>query len=160
MGRRSPAIGASRRPAAVNLLDHVDIARVTASTSVENEGEPAHPDFSDHEFAHEPESTTGVRDPLQNVGHEPRPVLRCAVHPAARGAGRVVGVIVTDEERGVVVQRRGISLGGLIYIIIGVVVALSNGYGITGISTLISFLLAMFLWPLVLLGVDLHLQFG
>ena len=57
-------------------------------------------------------------------------------------------------------QRRGISLGGLIYIIIGVVVALSNGYGITGISTLISFLLAMFLWPLVLLGVDLHLQFG
>jgi hypothetical protein len=57
-------------------------------------------------------------------------------------------------------QRRGISLGGLIYIIIGVVVALSNGYGITDISTLISFLLAMFLWPLVLLGVDLHLQFG
>ena len=55
---------------------------------------------------------------------------------------------------------RGISLGGLIYIIIGVVVALSNGYGITDISTLISFLLAMFLWPLVLLGVDLHLQFG
>jgi hypothetical protein len=57
-------------------------------------------------------------------------------------------------------QRRGISLGGLIYIIIGVVVALSNGYGITDISTLVSFLLAMFLWPLVLLGVDLHLQFG
>ena len=57
-------------------------------------------------------------------------------------------------------QRRGISLGGLVYIIIGVVVALSNGYGITDVSTLISFLLAMFLWPLVLLGVDLHLQFG
>lgn len=57
-------------------------------------------------------------------------------------------------------QRRGISLGGLIYIIIGVVVALSNGYGITDFSSLLSFLLAMFLWPLVLLGVDLHLQLG
>jgi hypothetical protein len=57
-------------------------------------------------------------------------------------------------------RRRGVSLGGLIYIIIGVVVALSNGYGITDFSSLISFLLAMFLWPLVLLGVDLHLALG
>jgi hypothetical protein len=57
-------------------------------------------------------------------------------------------------------RRRGGSLGGLLYIIIGVVVALSNGYGITDFSSLLSFLLAMFLWPLVLLGIDLHLALG
>jgi len=57
-------------------------------------------------------------------------------------------------------RRRGVSLGGLLYIIIGVVVALSNGYGITDFSSLISFLLAMFLWPLVLLGISLHLALG
>lgn len=53
---------------------------------------------------------------------------------------------------------RGVSLGTLVYIIIGVVVALSNGYAITDLSQLVSFLLAMFLWPLVLLGVDLHIS--
>jgi hypothetical protein len=57
-------------------------------------------------------------------------------------------------------RRRGGSLVGLLYIIIGVVVALSNGYGITDLSSLISFLLAMFLWPLVLLGINLHLALG
>ena len=57
-------------------------------------------------------------------------------------------------------RRRGGSLVGLLYIIIGVVVALSNGYGITNLSSLISFLLAMFLWPLVLLGINLHLALG
>ena len=57
-------------------------------------------------------------------------------------------------------RRRGVSLGGLLWIIIGVVVALSNGYGITNGSSLISFLLAMLLWPLVLLGIDLHIDLG
>jgi hypothetical protein len=57
-------------------------------------------------------------------------------------------------------RGRGGSLGGLLYIIIGVVVALSNGYGITDLSSLLSFLLAMFLWPLVLLGINLHLALG
>jgi hypothetical protein len=56
-------------------------------------------------------------------------------------------------------MRRGVSFGGILWLIIGLVVALSNGYGITNISSLVSFLLALFLWPLVLLGVSLHLQF-
>lgn len=56
-------------------------------------------------------------------------------------------------------RRRGVSLGAVLWLIIGLVVALSNGYGITNFSTLVSFLLALFLWPLVLLGVNLHLQF-
>ncbi|MDD7966818.1 hypothetical protein [Actinomycetospora lemnae] len=57
-------------------------------------------------------------------------------------------------------QRRGLSLGTVLYLIIGVVVALSNGYGITDFSSLLSFLLAMFLWPLVLLGIDLNINLG
>jgi hypothetical protein len=60
----------------------------------------------------------------------------------------------------VIVAYRGVSLGTLIWIIVGIVVALSNGYsGITNFSSLVSFLLALFLWPLVLLGVNLHVQF-
>jgi hypothetical protein len=50
----------------------------------------------------------------------------------------------------------GVSLFGLLYIIIGVVVALTNGYSIHTIGELLSFLLAVLLWPLVLLGVNLH----
>jgi hypothetical protein len=57
-------------------------------------------------------------------------------------------------------MRNGVSLGGLIWIIIGVVVALSHGYPIDNLSTLLSFLLALFLWPLVLLGIPLHINLG
>ncbi|MGH3898621.1 MAG: hypothetical protein ACRDTA_10275 [Pseudonocardiaceae bacterium] len=55
-----------------------------------------------------------------------------------------------------IVERRGISLGALVYLLIGLVVALSTGYGVTSLGQLLNFLLALFLWPLVLLGVDLH----
>jgi hypothetical protein len=55
---------------------------------------------------------------------------------------------------------RGVSLGTLLWIIIGVVVALSHGYPINSFSALVSFLLAIFLWPLVLLGIDLHINLG
>lgn len=51
----------------------------------------------------------------------------------------------------------GVSLFGLVYLIIGVVVAIGNGYAIHGIGELLSFVLAMLLWPLVLLGVNLHI---
>jgi hypothetical protein len=54
----------------------------------------------------------------------------------------------------------GVSLGTVLYLIIGVVVALSNGYSITDFSSLVSFLLAMLLWPLVLLGIDLNINLG
>lgn len=52
------------------------------------------------------------------------------------------------------------TLGTLVWIVIGVVVALSHGYGITDFSSVVSFLLAIFLWPLVLLGVGLHVNLG
>jgi hypothetical protein len=51
-----------------------------------------------------------------------------------------------------------ISLFGLIYLAIGVVVALTNGYNsVAGLSEVLSLIIAVILWPLVLLGVDLHL---
>ena len=51
-----------------------------------------------------------------------------------------------------------ISLFGLIYLAIGVVVALSNGYNsVAGVSEILSLIIAVVLWPAVLLGVDLHL---
>jgi hypothetical protein len=48
----------------------------------------------------------------------------------------------------------------LVWVVVGVIVALSHGYPIANFSSLVSFLLAMFLWPLVLLGVDLHVSLG
>jgi hypothetical protein len=56
-----------------------------------------------------------------------------------------------------IVERRGISLGALVYLIIGLVVALSTGYGITSVGQLLNFLLALFLWPLVLFGINFHI---
>ena len=50
-----------------------------------------------------------------------------------------------------------ISLFGLIYLAIGLVIALSNGYNsVAGVSEVISLVAAVVLWPAVLFGVDLH----
>lgn len=57
-------------------------------------------------------------------------------------------------------MRSGVSLGTLVWVVLGVVVALSHGYAISNFSSIVSFVLAMFLWPLVLLGVDLHINLG
>jgi hypothetical protein len=51
----------------------------------------------------------------------------------------------------------GISLLSVVYLIIGAVVAYSHGYVLTSAGEFLSFILAMFLWPLVLLGVNLHI---
>ncbi|TDB90445.1 MULTISPECIES: hypothetical protein [unclassified Actinomadura] len=56
--------------------------------------------------------------------------------------------------------RPHISLVGLIYLIIGVFVAWDRGYiNESLIERVISALLAIFLWVLVLLGVDFHIDF-
>jgi hypothetical protein len=58
-----------------------------------------------------------------------------------------------EEEPGV-----RISLFGLIYLAIGVVVALTHGYNsVAGLSEILSLIIAVVLWPAVLFGVDLHL---
>jgi hypothetical protein len=50
-----------------------------------------------------------------------------------------------------------IGLFGLIYLLVGVVVALTNGYNsVAGVSEVISLAAAIVLWPAVLFGVDLH----
>jgi hypothetical protein len=56
--------------------------------------------------------------------------------------------------------RPHISLVGLIYIIIGVFIAWDRGYINEGlVQRIVSALLAIFLWVLVLLGVDFHIDF-
>ena len=55
--------------------------------------------------------------------------------------------------------RRRFSLLGLIYVLVGLYVAWANDYiGIRLIKLVVSALLAIFLWPLVLLGVDLRIR--
>lgn len=53
----------------------------------------------------------------------------------------------------------GISIGGLVYIIIGVLVANSYGYLATigTLNGLLSAIIAVLLWPLLLFGANLHL---
>ena len=55
--------------------------------------------------------------------------------------------------------RRRFSLLGLIYVLVGIYVAFANDYiTVRIIKLVLSALLAIFLWPLVLLGVDLHIR--
>lgn len=54
----------------------------------------------------------------------------------------------------------GISGFGIIYLVIGFIVAINRGYlqSITSIGALVSALLAVLLWPLLFFGVSLHLS--
>ena len=55
--------------------------------------------------------------------------------------------------------RRRFSLLGLIYVLVGIYIAFAYDYiGINLIKLVLSALLAIFLWPLVLLGVDLRIR--
>jgi hypothetical protein len=51
----------------------------------------------------------------------------------------------------------GGSLFALLYLIIGAVVASRHGYVITSLVEALFFMVAMILWPLVLLGVNLRI---
>lgn len=56
-------------------------------------------------------------------------------------------------------RRRGISLIGLIYILIGIYVAWQHDYiTLDLLKRVASALLAIFLWFLILLGVNLHVH--
>lgn len=52
------------------------------------------------------------------------------------------------------------SFIGIIYIVIGVAIAASYDYfeRLNTLRLILSALLAVFLWPLVLLGIDLHIK--
>ena len=60
----------------------------------------------------------------------------------------------------VVVRTRGrnLSLFALIWLIVGVVVAVQRGYiTVRLLEAILSAILAIILWPLVLLGISFHL---
>ena len=52
------------------------------------------------------------------------------------------------------------NLAGLIYLVIGVAVASSHHYlsNVHGWRSVLSAILAIVLWPLLLLGIDLHVK--
>jgi len=56
---------------------------------------------------------------------------------------------------------KNVSIGSIIYIIIGVVIASNRGYlsGLGSLAELLSAVLAVVLWPLLLFGIDLRLTF-
>lgn len=58
--------------------------------------------------------------------------------------------------------RSGPSIFGILYLIIGLIVAATHGYfgAVTSISGLLNLLLAILLWPLLLFGVTFSLNFG
>jgi hypothetical protein len=52
------------------------------------------------------------------------------------------------------------SFLGIVYLVVGLVVAANRDYleDLNGVRALISAVLAILLWPLVLLGIDLHIR--
>lgn len=58
------------------------------------------------------------------------------------------------------VFRRRTSILAIVWLVIGLILAANNGYlgAIKDLGSLISALLAILLWPLLLLGVDLNIK--
>jgi hypothetical protein len=56
--------------------------------------------------------------------------------------------------------RRGPSLLALVYVGVGVAIAATHEYfeNVNGWRGVLSAIFAIFLWPLVLLGIDLHIR--
>jgi hypothetical protein len=57
-------------------------------------------------------------------------------------------------------RRRGPGLLGIIYVGVGVAIAASHDYfkNVEGWRGVLSAIFAVFLWPLILLGIDLHIK--
>jgi hypothetical protein len=57
-------------------------------------------------------------------------------------------------------RRRGPGILGVIYVVIGLIVASSHHYfrNLETAKRIISAVLAIVLWPLVLIGIDLHIK--
>ncbi|MEO8290353.1 MAG: hypothetical protein ABI649_05090 [Gaiellaceae bacterium] len=53
-----------------------------------------------------------------------------------------------------------ISAAGLVYLVVGIVVAATHEYfeNLDNVKRLLSALLGILLWPLILLGIDLHIR--
>ena len=57
-------------------------------------------------------------------------------------------------------RGRGISLGAVVYLVVGAIVASSHHYfaHVNTLRQFVSAVLAVVLWPLILLGIDLHIK--
>lgn len=57
-------------------------------------------------------------------------------------------------------RRSGPSIVSVIWIVVGLIVASGHGYfaHLTALAPILSAVLAVLLWPLVLVGVSLHIQ--
>ena len=57
-------------------------------------------------------------------------------------------------------RGRGISLGMVVYLVVGAVVASRHHYfaHVDTLRQILSAVLAVALWPLILLGIDLHIK--
>jgi hypothetical protein len=57
-------------------------------------------------------------------------------------------------------ERSHVSIGSLIYLIVGLLVAASHHYfaHVNTLKPIVSAVLAIALWPLVLLGINLHVR--
>ena len=56
---------------------------------------------------------------------------------------------------------RGPGLLGIIYLVVGIIVAANKNYldNVETVERIVSALLAIVLWPLLFIGVDLHVNF-
>jgi hypothetical protein len=76
------------------------------------------------------------------------------------------GIVVALREERVMAyvyaeHRTGVSWVGVAYVLIGIYLAATHGYLVlTSLSSIVSCLLAVFAWPLLLFGVDLHVALG
>jgi hypothetical protein len=58
-------------------------------------------------------------------------------------------------------RNTGVSVMGVIYVLIGIYMAATRGYLVfTSLSDILSALLAVVAWPLLLFGVNLHIALG
>ena len=57
-------------------------------------------------------------------------------------------------------RRGGIGILGLVYVGVGVAIAASHDYfkNVDGWRGVLSAIFAVFLWPLILLGINLHIR--
>jgi Mn2+/Fe2+ NRAMP family transporter len=70
---------------------------------------------------------------------------------------------IMDHKWSCILRRNHVRLAvwcrvfGVVYLIIGLVVAFTHGYVLTSVGEFLSFILAVLLWPLVLFGFNLHI---
>jgi hypothetical protein len=73
--------------------------------------------------------------------------------------GRGLGAGLPNQRSGDLTNMRGLLT--IVYVVIGAIIAGTHGYfaDVNTLETIVSAVLAVLLWPLLLLGVNLHVHF-